>query len=224
MQSKGLDFLRPIWMLIYSDEDCGTTKGLNLSENDVSVSYVRYVNNHKNTTKDEKPNDQIIDDAIEAGLTPGKKFQIFVELKVYLVGSALVKKGQHAMILDSITDGKFVFKNTYAENKRVKMDIDAEEAPEEFFFLHINLTVFSLKTRFSCASMLRTSCILFIRQCYQQGLIDDEKRKQLEKYMMEEKVHVEIRNLMMMTLVPKPLHEDGDRQAAYLRATVSRVR
>ena len=41
---------------------------------------------------------------------------------------------------------------------------------------------------------------------------------------MEEWVHCEIRNLLMMVLVPKPLHKDGAHQMAYLRATVSRVR
>ena len=44
------------------------------------------------------------------------------------------------MILDTIADGKFVFKNTYAENKQIKIAVDAEEAPEEFFFLHIDYT------------------------------------------------------------------------------------
>ena len=71
--------------------------------------------------------------------------------------------------------------------------------------------------------MLRTSCVVFIRQCHQHGLINDEKRKQLVEYILEERVHVEIRNLLMMTLVPKPLHKDGDRQEAKVRATVSRV-
>ena len=65
---------------------------------------------------------------------------------------------------------------------------------------------------------------MFIRQCHQQGLIGDYEKQNLEKYIMKENVHCEIRNLMMMTLVPRPLHKDGDRQAAYLRATVSRVR
>ena len=41
---------------------------------------------------------------------------------------------------------------------------------------------------------------------------------------MRESVHCELRNLLMMVLIPKPLHKDGQRQAAYLRATVSRVR
>ena len=41
------------------------------------------------------------------------------------------------MILDTISDGRFVFKNTFAGNKQLEIDVDAEEAPEEFFFLHI---------------------------------------------------------------------------------------
>ena len=53
------------------------------------------------------------------------------------------------MILDTISDSKFLFKNTHAENKQVQIPVDADEAPEEFFFLHIKLLKTpSLKTRF----------------------------------------------------------------------------
>ena len=72
--------------------------------------------------------------------------------------------------------------------------------------------------------MLRTSCVIFLRHCYEKGLIDEERKEELVEYITQEEVHVELRNLLMMVLVPKPLHEDGPRQAAYLRATVSRVR
>ena len=65
--------------MIYSDEECGTTKGLNLSESDVSVSYTRYINNYKNTTNDTYPNDIPIDDAVWAGLTPGYKIKLSPE-------------------------------------------------------------------------------------------------------------------------------------------------
>ena len=46
------------------------------------------------------------------------------------------------MVLDTIKkdeDGltKFVFKNTYEEKKQVKIEVDSEEAPDEFFFVHI---------------------------------------------------------------------------------------
>ena len=71
MQSKGLDFLRPIWEMIYSDEYLISGEGLNLSESDVSVTYTRYVNNYKKARKNNKPNDKAIDDAVDAGLTPG---------------------------------------------------------------------------------------------------------------------------------------------------------
>ena len=74
MQSKGLDFLRPIWAMIYSNEWCDLCDGLDLSESDVEVTYTRYINNHKKTSKDAKPNDKTIDDAVKVGLTPGKNF------------------------------------------------------------------------------------------------------------------------------------------------------
>ena len=76
MQSKGLDFLQPIWAMIYSDEwldDDFCLKGLNLSVSNVDVTYTRYVNNYK---KDAQTNDKTIDEAVEAKLTPGKKEKI----------------------------------------------------------------------------------------------------------------------------------------------------
>ena len=41
------------------------------------------------------------------------------------------------MVLDIITDGKFVFKNTYADKKEYEIAVDHQDAPEEFFFVHI---------------------------------------------------------------------------------------
>ena len=73
MQSKGLDFLRPIWRMIHADGlyyDGDSEKGLNLSESDVEVTYTRYVNNYKKVAQ---ANDKSIDEAVEAELTPGKK-------------------------------------------------------------------------------------------------------------------------------------------------------
>ena len=76
---------------------------------------------------------------------------------------------------------------------------------------------------FSCASMLRTSTKLFIRRCHEIGLIGEAKKNQCLDYISEEKVHVELRNLIMMILLPKKLHVDDKSQAAFLRAAVSRV-
>ena len=90
MQSKGLDFLRPIWAMIYSDKEIikrenyfqrrdydselvdSELHGLNLSDNHVKVTYTRYVNNHKKTSK---PNDKTVDDAVKDRLTPGYKLK-----------------------------------------------------------------------------------------------------------------------------------------------------
>lgn len=41
--------------------------------------------------------------------------------------------------------------------------------------------------------------------------------------LQKDRVHVELRNLIMMLLVPKKLHTDGEHQGAFLRAAVSRV-
>ena len=76
---------------------------------------------------------------------------------------------------------------------------------------------------FSCASMLRTSCKLLIQRCHELGLISKIKMDRCTEYISEEEVHVEIRNLIMMILLPKKLHVDDSSQAAFLRAAVSRV-
>ena len=71
--------------------------------------------------------------------------------------------------------------------------------------------------------MLRTSVKLLIGRCHEIGLIDQRKMNKLLDYINEEKVHVELRNLILMILLPKKLHVDDSSQAAFLRAAVSRV-
>ena len=44
------------------------------------------------------------------------------------------------MVLDTIENEAFVFKNTYEEKKQVRIPMDHEDAPDEFFFVHINYT------------------------------------------------------------------------------------
>ena len=120
MQSNGLDFLQPIWKMIYSDEGLeyqyDSNKGLNLSESDVEVTYTRYINTMK-PPQNPKPNDKAIEEAVEAKLTPGKKFHILKISRVNLVGSATYNGGAHAMVLDTLKNNEFVFKNTYEEEK-----------------------------------------------------------------------------------------------------------
>ena len=46
----------------------------------------------------------------------------------------------HAMILDKIRDGQFIFKNTDSEKKKFTIPVDHENAPDELFFVHMELT------------------------------------------------------------------------------------
>ena len=63
MQPRGIEFLRPIWNLITDRQY------LHLSFNDVDVYYTKYINNHKQIVVN---GEQLVDDAVQAGLTPGK--------------------------------------------------------------------------------------------------------------------------------------------------------
>ena len=84
------------------------------------------------------------------------------------------------------------------------MAVDAKEAPEELYFLHIKFTPYSGEIRSSCASMLCTSCILFIKNCHEQGLIDDWKKTRLEKYIRSEAVYREIyKQMKKMTAIKR---------------------
>ena len=42
------------------------------------------------------------------------------------------------MVLDTIDDETFIFKNTYEKDKQVKIAMDDKDAPNEFFFVHID--------------------------------------------------------------------------------------
>ena len=94
----------------------------------------RCINNYKNTKKFAQPNDKTVDDAVRNGLTPGEKPK-FKKSILFLAGIAIVNGDQQAVVLESIVGDKFIFKQ-----KQIKMAVDAEEAPVELFFLHIDYT------------------------------------------------------------------------------------
>ena len=71
--------------------------------------------------------------------------------------------------------------------------------------------------------MIRTECTRLTKYLFRNGKINEEKRKQCLELINKEDTHKEIRNLVMMILLPKRLHFDGKHQAAFLRAAVSRV-
>ena len=50
---------------------------------------------------------------------------------------------RHAMVLDTIKDGKFIFKNTHAKDQKVKIPV--EKGPLEFYYLHIELKEEAIK-------------------------------------------------------------------------------
>ena len=62
-------------------------------------------------------------------------------IKLILVGSVKSVHGNfsHAMILDTISNRQFVFKNTYSDNKKFTIPVDHENSPDELFFVHIEL-------------------------------------------------------------------------------------
>ena len=43
----------------------------------------------------------------------------------------------HALVLDTISDGEFVFEDTHGDHGQIRIAVDAEEAPQEIFFVHI---------------------------------------------------------------------------------------
>ena len=53
--------------------------------------------------------------------------------------SSVLGRGLHAMVLDTIRDGKFIFKNTHSDNKKFEIEVGLDDAPKEFFFVHIIL-------------------------------------------------------------------------------------
>ena len=71
--------------------------------------------------------------------------------------------------------------------------------------------------------MLRASCSILIKQLFSAGKIGEYENFTCLKYMTEDHVHQDIRNLIAMILLPKKLHMNDDSQAAYLKAAVSRV-
>ena len=67
MEKRGVDFLYPIWNLI----ECR----LELATDDVSVFYTTYINDYKRPLQH---NETSITEAVNAGLTPGISFLLFV--------------------------------------------------------------------------------------------------------------------------------------------------
>ena len=72
--------------------------------------------------------------------------------------------------------------------------------------------------------MIRTECRRLINYLFDNVKINEYKKEKCLVFINKESTHTEIRNLIMCILLPKKLHFDGEHQAAFLRAAVSRVR
>ena len=55
------------------------------------------------------------------------------------VGAVNESGSSHVMVLDKISNGKFIFKNTHSNNKQIEIDVDDETAPDVFYFVHISV-------------------------------------------------------------------------------------
>ena len=76
---------------------------------------------------------------------------------------------------------------------------------------------------FSCATMIRAECRRNIKFLFRNRMISETTQKGCFDYMSNEQIHTEMRNLLMIILLPKKLHENGPGQSAHLRAAISRV-
>ena len=55
------------------------------------------------------------------------------------MGSVLFNGAPHAMVLDTIKNGEFVFKNTNSDNTQFRIAVDHPDSPDKFYFLQIEL-------------------------------------------------------------------------------------
>merc|ERR1712176_1640980 len=74
-----------------------------------------------------------------------------------------------------------------------------------------------------CATMIRTECRRLINHLFDNGKINEVHKEKWLEYIKKESTHTKIRNLILIILLPKKLHIDGEHQAAFLRAAVSRI-
>jgi hypothetical protein len=74
MEPRGLDFLRPIWEMMQTQNHRGhrNDEYIGLASDEVRVYYTKYVNNYKSQLNQLQPGQISIRDAVKDGLTPGK--------------------------------------------------------------------------------------------------------------------------------------------------------
>ena len=140
MEPRGLDFLRPISEMMQTHDYRGRQNDnyIGLAPDQVRVYYKKYINDYKPQTT-LQPGQLSISDAVDNQLTLGKLLSNSSMKLTFsiLVGSVDFNGSAHAMVLDTIKNGEFVFKNTHTDNKQVTVPANGQRAPDEFYFVHI---------------------------------------------------------------------------------------
>ena len=72
-------------------------------------------------------------------ITAGSHLNFVSILYENSVGAVNIDGFSHVMVLDSISDENFVFKNTHSNNRKVEIDVYDEAAPDAFYFIHISV-------------------------------------------------------------------------------------
>ena len=119
------------------------------------------------------------------------------------------------MVLDSIVNGEFIFKNR--DGNKVKVPVASQDAPDEFYFVHIKVkqaAIEEIRLAIPWVLMLQKSCKLLIEQCHECGIIYDGKKKKCLERITKGTFHDDTLRSLMKILSPHSVLKD----------TVSRVR
>ena len=86
MEPRGLDFLRPIWLMMQARDQTGhqNDKYIGLAPDQVRVNYTKYVNDFKSQLSPLQPGHLSYRDAVNDQLTPGKLISNY-EVRNYLI-------------------------------------------------------------------------------------------------------------------------------------------
>ena len=105
-------------------------------ERQLKIRYKKYVNHWKCRPE---PGDSTIDEAADLKITPGILLSDYKSRMRVSVGAVNENGSSHVMVLDKISNEKFIFKNTHSNNKQVEIAVDDETAPDVFYFVHISV-------------------------------------------------------------------------------------
>lgn len=127
------------------------------------------------------------------------------------------------MVLEKMEKGvnsdeaEFIFKNTYTDDKKVRLKVNDDRAPNQLYFVHIEVSslFWSITCAKNCSAMLLISCFSLIRRLYENDCITEEKMNACLAFIKSENVNAELRAVIDKTV--KKLHVSGDQHATLVR-------